>query len=109
MKFEIEWGVPGVLINTLKRAEERAPYPDAAVLGNLVTCLEEQAPKPKPQEPLGLGAMATDRNDNHWARNGVGEWVYFDCPLEDGPDCYPWERFNEVWGPVTVVSQGIEV
>ena len=51
------------------------------VLSDLADQIEAQLPKPKPEEPKGLGAVVLDRDGNRWVRvdpnpgdNLLGAW-----------------------------------
>ena len=51
------------------------------VLSDLADQIEAQLPKPKPEEPKGLGAVVKDRDGNRWVRvdpnpgdNLLGAW-----------------------------------
>ena len=56
--------------------------------------IEAQLPKPKPEEPKGLGAVVKDRNGDRWVRvNDSPGWIVI---LHDGS--------NGIWADYTAID-----
>jgi len=47
---------------------EQLRAPRLVVLGDIADQIEAQLPKPKPEEPKGLGAVVKDRSGSSWLR-----------------------------------------
>ena len=67
--------------------------------------IEAQLPKPKPEEPKGLGAVVKDRNGLRWVRADLGEGPTWLEVLPDGSNGI-WADYTAI-DVVEVLSEGV--
>ncbi len=53
-------------------------------------------------EPRGFGAAVMDRDGNGWVRTQTGRWVCAGAP-------FSWDTLVKNFGPVTVLSKGLDL
>lgn len=89
-----------VLVNALKEAADKTGY--HMIFGGLVEQIQAQTTPPKPDEPLGLGAVVEDVAGHRWILVfQKGMWQ-----REDDRDV--WRTWEAVMA-VRVLSEGVQL